>query len=36
MPRREVAAEIVVLIAYTLVGLASRGIHELKTRLRRA
>ena len=37
MPRREVAAEIAVLIAYALVGVMSRGIEQLKTRwLRRA
>jgi hypothetical protein len=36
MPRREVAAEFAVLIAYFVVGVTSRGIHELRTRLRRA
>ena len=35
MPRREVAAEIAVLITYFAVGLVSRGIDQLKTRLRR-
>jgi hypothetical protein len=36
MPRREVAAEIVVLIAYALVGVMSRGVEQLRSRLRRA
>jgi len=37
MPRREVAAEFAVLIALFVVGVASRGIDQLKTRwLRRA
>jgi hypothetical protein len=36
MPRREVVAEIIVLIAYTLVGVIVHGIEQLKTRLRRA
>jgi hypothetical protein len=36
MPRREVAAEVAVLIVYFVVGVASRGIEQLKTRLRRA
>jgi hypothetical protein len=35
MPRREVAAEIVVLIAYTLVAVMSRGVEQLRSRLRR-
>ena len=35
MPRREVAAEVAVLIAYFVVGVMSRGIDQLKTRLRR-
>jgi hypothetical protein len=36
MPRREVAAEVAVLIAYFAVGVVSRGIDQLKIRLRRA
>jgi len=36
MPRREVAAEIAVLIAYALVGVMSRGVDQLRSRLRRA
>jgi hypothetical protein len=35
MPRREVVAEVAVLIAYTLVGVVARGIHGLRSRLRR-
>jgi len=36
MPRREVAAEVAVLIAYFAVGLVSRGVEQIRSRLRRA
>jgi hypothetical protein len=36
MPRREVAAEIAVLIAYALVGAIVHGIDQLRSRFRRA
>jgi hypothetical protein len=36
MPRREVAAEVAVLIAYFLVGAVSRVVAQFKTRLHRS
>jgi hypothetical protein len=36
MPRREVAAEVAVLIAYFVVGAVSRAVAQFKIRLRRA